>query len=243
MQSDSENEIDCSAQSFEAIRRYSLETEEDSGNETENDEQVEEIRPFNFFIEFTAPSSLQSENLNETHHDIETCIWNVPEVTPILTEEMCLVLQPDFNGEIEVELQPDFNGELEVELLIPSENLDEIEYSGNVDFEAISWFDSEREAESRENNISEDHRLENLQMFEDSDYDFDDDVIVQNDILLPNLLDENGEITGYENDAVEILANDDYQFILENLNERERMIGEEILLGEPNFWSGAAEGA
>lgn len=222
MQSDSENEIDCSAQSFEAIRRYSLETEEDSGNETENDEQVDEFRPFNFFIEFTAPSSHQSENLNETNHDIETCIWNVPGVTPILTEEVCLVLQPDFNDE------------LEVELLIPSENLDEIEYSSNLDLGAISRIDCEREAESRENNFSEDRRSENLRMFEDSDYDFDDDVIVQNDILLPNLLDENGEIMEYENCALEILTNDDYQWILENLNERDRMIGEEILLGEPN---------
>lgn len=58
---------------------------------------------------------------------------------------------------------------------------------------------------------------------------------MQNDILLPNLLDENGEMMGYENCTGEILANEE---ILENLNERERMIGGEIRFGEPNWWSG-----
>lgn len=85
-----------------------------------------------------------------------------------------------------------------------------------------------RSSEDEEQQI--DYRSENLRMYEDSDYEFDEDPIL-NDVFLPQAI-----AVDDDNDEVGLLANGEFEWILENLDnhDHERIIGEEILLSDPN---------
>lgn len=85
------------------------------------------------------------------------------------------------------------------------------------------------------------YRSANLRMFEDSDDEFDRDSIIRNDVPLYQAQ-RNDDDIWYHSDLdnaenIELLANDEFEWIIENLDNRERMIGEEILLDQPNFWT------
>lgn len=200
----SEIEIsNCSVQPFGNVRRFSLETE----SETESEYDIPIMS------------------------NVEEFLW--------LERDVWI---PNFDGEIEYEIEMQTQYEYERLIISLIENgvafindAEDNDYMSTPcpsetpgeDFRCLSP-ENLRSSEDEEQQI--DYRSENLRMYEDSDYEFDEDPIL-NDVFLPQAI-----AVDDDNDEVGLLANGEFEWILENLDnhDHERIIGEEILLSDPN---------
>lgn len=112
----------------------------------------------------------------------------------------------------------------------------DMDLPSTVDLSTVGW-------DTDEDDISEalHHRSANQMMFEDSDYE--DEHCIRNNVFLPQMgeeegiemmeIDENNEMM----DIGGFIPNDEYQWIIRNLDDDEVMVGEEVLLDEPNWWN------
>lgn len=206
-------------QQFNIMRRFSLETEDGTISEIssrlESDEPLHQLR--NFYIE--QPLENESTSSPSMQYDLGDLYFEVP-------------LQYEFAAPIQYDQDEDSYSSTST-VTSPANSLN---------LQTVGW-------NTDEDDISEAllQRSPNLMMFEDSDYE--DGNMVRNDVVLPQVDNENIEMDWLpmmdldEGVVIIPISDDEYELLYQNLNHVERMIGEEILLGEPNWWDPAAMAA